>query len=103
MGFETFCNGEKVKLQTVVSLRTEVFRRGNSFVLAKSITTLKRQSNFDILKEVISEDVEEILSIDGLNTLPDGKYELAYAHPTMDCETGNFEFDGFELIPYEAD
>lgn len=85
--------------KTVVSLRTEMFKRGSGFVAAKVLTTLKRKSTgFDILNEGVSEEIEDLSNIDGLYTLPDGIYELRYANISRDYESGHWEYYGYELV-----
>ena len=88
--------------KTVVSLKTEMYKKGKGFVVAKVLTTLKRQSlGFDILNECIAEEIEDLSKIDGLYNLPDGVYELEYNNPSKDWEAGYWDHDGYKLVPVQ--
>ena len=90
---------EDVEHRTVVSLKTETYRRGDNFVTSKVVRTLKRKSKgFDILSEGVSEYLEDLNGISGIYTLPDGEYELKYDNPSQDWETGVWDFDGYKLV-----
>jgi hypothetical protein len=94
---------EKQEHRTVVSLKTEIFKKGRGFTVSKVLTTLKRKSKgFDILSDGISEEIEDMGNISGLHTLPDGVYQLKYANTSRDYESGNWEHDGYELLPYST-
>ena len=94
----------KVKHKTVVSLSTQYYKRGDTLVVSKNLRTLKRQSTgFDILNEEILTDLEYAHYIDGINTLPDGVYQLEYTGISTDYETGHTENDGYILKSIEAD
>lgn len=90
---------EQPKNKNVVSLRTERYKKGNSYVLAKVLTTLKRKSTgYDILGEEIQHEIDGMLLIENLHTIEDGNYELKYSGLPEDWETGNLESDGYILI-----
>jgi hypothetical protein len=88
----------KEEHKTIVSLKTETYKRGNSFVAAKVLTTLKRKSTgFDILNGSVADEVGDLRDIEGVYLLPDGEYELVYANPSRDWESGVWEFEGYAL------
>ena len=97
MSFDTT---EKQEHKTVVSLKTELYQKGKSFVSAKVLTTLKRKSiGFDILNDAIRGEIEDLGYIHNLYEVPDGEYELIYANQSEDWETGVMEYDGYDLKP----
>ena len=88
----------KQEHKTVVSVKTELYKKGNSFVSAKVLTTLKRKSKgFDILNDCISQEIEDLGFIENLYQVEDGEYELVYNNPSRDWETGVYEYDGYYL------
>jgi len=85
---------------TIVRLSTESYKKGNSFVLSKVLTTLKRKSKgFDILNDGVSDEIEDMMLIENIHELPDGEYEIVYSGLHTDFESGGTEFDGYKLIP----
>ena len=88
------------KNRTVVRLKTETYKKGNSYYVSKVLTSLKRKSTgFDILNDSVSENVEDMEFIEGIYDLSDGEYELIYNEVYQDYETSEWDFYGFKLIP----
>ncbi|AFK66714.1 hypothetical protein COPG_00118 [Colwellia phage 9A] len=86
---------------TVVQLRTEAFKKGNSYAVTKLLSPLKRKSNgFNILDDQIQHELPDLLLIENLNDVDDGTYEIQYSGLTTDPLSGETEYDGFILIPF---
>ena len=85
--------------KTIVSLKTETYKKGRSYVCAKVLTTLKRKSKgYDLLNDEIQYEIEGLSFIENLHGLPDGDYELEYSGASQDWETSHSEPDGYRLI-----
>ena len=94
----------KQECKTIVSLRTEMFKKGNSYVFSKSLTTLKRKSNgHDILNDEIQYEIQDLALIENLHEVDDGEYEIHYSGMSTDWETGVKEFDGYILQEFKGD
>lgn len=90
-----------IKCRTIISVRTETFKRGGSFVVAKSIRTLKRKSaGFDMTDHFL-DDIDDLSIIENLHECSDGEYEMVYSGISKDWETGETEWDGYRLIPVQ--
>lgn len=84
--------------KTIVSLKTETYKKGKSYVCAKVLTTLKRKSKgHDLLNDEIQYEIEDLSLIENLQRLPDGEYELVYSGISEDWETGHYEPTGYRL------
>lgn len=96
----------KEDITCIVKIKTEAFKRGDSYFYGKSIRVIKRLTTFDLLSEEsgmigIQEALENILNIN--ETLKNGYYELVVCHKSFDIESGYLDDWNFKLIPYIED
>lgn len=86
----------------VVRLTTEGYKKGDTYIYAKTLRVLKRLSSYNLLED----ECQSISIVDGLENIlnltdvTDGKYFLEACNISRDCETGYIDDWDFKLIPY---
>lgn len=89
--------------KTVIRLRTEMYCRGNSAFIKKSLTTLKKKSTgYNLLIDDIGHcDANEVLSrIVNLDECKDGLYILTTTNVSTDYWSGYVDDYDYILLPY---
>jgi hypothetical protein len=92
-------------LNAIVRIKTEYYFSSGAAVLKKTIRTLKRKSDYDIVSEECLYAGEEIFfkSIVNLDECKDGVYKVIFTNIYRDWESGIIEDYDLKLIPYEGE
>lgn len=88
----------------IVRVATEAFIRGGTVFYGRTIRTMKRKSNYDLLLDQIGvcDVCSTIELIQNFNEVSDGIYELAVVNWHQDYWTGEVDYE-LKLLPFKED
>lgn len=93
------------KYISVVKVTTEAYQRGDSYLIGKTLRTLKKKSNYDFLKDECDGCgvFDALARIVNLHKVDDGEYLLVTCNECTDYETGYLDDWDLKLVPYTGD
>lgn len=99
------CVNRQKEDQVVVRIDTTYWHDKNGAYFKKSLKILKRKSfgyNYLLEECSMSGSYECISRIIGIDSLPDGVYEVVVCNVSRDYETGYVDDWGLKLVPFDT-